>query len=111
VVLTFEAKTGKLTFQDLLPNVPGGSPMDAELKRFIAGYSDRDRPPHRRTDPRRSEVSCTNCRGNVSVTLRVQARHHEYAARAGVNLVNEIFNYLKEFHTEYMWANFDVSRE
>lgn len=111
VAVTFEAKTGRLTFRDLLPNVGRGSPMDAELKRFVASHSDRDRPPHRRTDPRRAEVSCTNRRGRVSVALHVKARHYEYAARAGVNLVNEIFNYLKESHAEYMWANFDVSRE
>lgn len=111
MTLTFETKTGRLTFRNLLPNVVHGSAMEAELKRFIASHSDRHRPPHRRTDPRRAEVSCTNRRGSISVTLRVKAGHYEYAVRAGVNLVNEIFNYLKESHAEYMWVNFDASQE
>jgi len=111
--LEFSVDTGKsaLTFKQLLPNVPSKSPMYLELRRFIKSRSDLDLPVHRRIDPRRAEVVCTNRNGSVSITLRVKKSQYAYGLNRLVNLVHELFVQLNDVHPDYMCENFDVPQE
>ncbi len=100
-----------LLFRRLLPGVPAGSTMYAELKRFIAERHDRALPDHRRIDRRRAEVTCTNRGGFVSISLQVKNNQYAYGVNRIVNLVHELFVHLRDAHPEYLVENFDVPQE
>jgi hypothetical protein len=100
-----------LRFRRLLPGVPAGSKMYAELKSFIRQRHDRELPDHRRIDRRRAEVSCTNRGGFVSVSLKVKNNQYAYGVNRVVNLVHELFIHLRDAYPEYMAENFDVPQE
>lgn len=100
-----------LRFKQLLPGVPAQSPLYAELKSFIEQRHDRALPEHRRIDRRRAEVSCANRGGAVSVSLRVKNNQYAYGVNRLVNLVHELFLFLRESQPEYLVENFDVPQE
>ena len=105
-----EAK-GVLRFKQLLPGMPARSAHYAELKRFVEHRHDRALPEHRRIDRRRAEVSCSNRNGFVSVSLKVKNNQYVYGVNRIVNLVHEVFLYLRESHPEYLVENFNVPQE
>jgi hypothetical protein len=109
--LVVDAVKGELRFKQLLPGIPAKSPLYAELKSFIQYRHDRDLPEHRRIDPKRAEVSCTNRGGLVSISLKVKNNQYEYGVNRIVNLVHELFLHLREAHPEYLVENFDVPQE
>jgi hypothetical protein len=100
-----------LRFKQLLPGVPAQSPLYAELKNFIEQRHDRALPEHRRIDRKRAEVSCANRGGAISVSLRVKNNQYAYGVNRLVNLVHELFLFLRESHPEYLVENFDVPQE
>lgn len=100
-----------LRFKQLLPGVLAGSELNTELKSFVEGRHDRELPEHRRVDRRRAQVSCTNRKGFVSVSLKVKNNQYAYGVNRIVNLVHELFLYLRETHPEYLVENFDVPQE
>jgi hypothetical protein len=108
-----------LTFLELLPNVPHRSAMDRAFREFVRERSSDALPDHRRIDPRRVALSCTNRGGNLSVALALRRRgatrereDWAYAARKGVSLVNEIFQgFLRGPYYEYMVQNFGEPEE
>lgn len=109
--LIADTAKGELWFKKLLPGVPAKSPLYAELKSFIHYRHDRDLPEHRRIDPKRAEVSCTNRGGTVSISLKVKNNQYEYGANRIVNLVHELFLHLREAHPDYLVENFNVPQE
>lgn len=103
---------GTLTFRDLLPDVPYPSALDRELRRFVAERSQGSRPPHRRIDPERLRVRCSNRRGSVSLVATCVDGDWEQAVRKTISLVNEIFlGFLSGPWEEYMVATFSASQE
>jgi hypothetical protein len=100
-----------LRFRRLLPCVPARSTMYAELKRFVHERHDPDLPAHRRIDRRRAEVSCSNRGGFVSLSLRVKNHQYAYGVNRIVNLVHELFVYLRNAFPDYLVENFDVPQE
>jgi hypothetical protein len=100
-----------LRFQQILPGVPAGSPLYAELKGFIADRHDRKLPEHRRVDRRWATASCTSRAGSVSISLAVQPDQYAYGANRIVNLVHELFVYLRDTCPEYLAENFDVRED
>jgi hypothetical protein len=100
-----------LRFKQLLPGMPANSKMYVELKFFIQQRHDRGLPLHRRIDQKRAEVSCTNRGGFVSVSLKVKNNQYAYGVNRIVNLVHELFLYLRETHPEYLMENFDAPQE
>ena len=114
-----DARARRLTFADLLPDVPARSGMDRALRAFLRERSSAALPEHRRIDARRLQLRCVNRGGSVSVTLALRrrggAREREdwgYAARKGVSLVNEIFHgFLRGPYYEYMVRNFGEPEE
>lgn len=113
-----DPESRRLTFLELLPNVPHRSAMDRAFREFVRGRSSENLPEHRRIDSRRVAVSCTNRGGRVSVALALRRRGAKeredwaYAARKGVSLVNEIFQgFLRGPYYEYMVQNFGEPEE
>jgi hypothetical protein len=114
-----DPRAKRLTFSDVLPNVPRRSAMDRAFREWVRDRLSDRLPEHRRIDPRRVAVACTNRGGSVSVALALRrgsaAREREdweYAARKGVSLVNEIFHgFLRGPYYEYMVRNFGEPEE
>jgi hypothetical protein len=100
-----------LRFKQLLPGIPASSAMYAELKGFVRQRHDQELPDHRRIDRKRAEVSCTNRGGSVSLSLKVKRNQYAYGVNRIVNLVHELFIYLRDSHPEYLLENFDVPQE
>lgn len=109
--LIVDTAKGELRFKQLLPGVPAKSPLYAELKSFVQYRHDRDLPEHRRIDPKRAELACTNRGGLVSISLKVKNKEYEYGVNRIVNLVHELFLHLRESQPEYLVENFDVPQE
>jgi hypothetical protein len=89
--LVVDAAGGTLTFPLLLPGIPRDSPMYREFKAFLDERRGPEVPPHRRIDPSKALVTCTNRAGNISLTLKLQAGDFDYGARKIIFLVDEIF--------------------
>src|SRR5262245_41408548 len=70
--MTYDPKTGALTFKDLLPAAGVRSPIVAELQRLIVERTARDGLEHRRIDPRRARVECSTSRGRTSLVFTVR---------------------------------------
>src|SRR5262245_50524889 len=106
--LAVDTSKHTLRFKELLPEIPIRSAMYADLKSFIERRHDTDLPEHRRIDRKRAEVSCTNRRGRVSVSLKVKKNQYAYGVNRIVNLAHELFLHLRERRPEYLMENFDV---
>ena len=100
-----------LGFRRLLPGVPASSTLYAELKDFIRERHDRELPAHRRIDPGRAEVSCSNRGGFVSISLKVKRNQYAYGTNRIVNLAHELFVHLRNTYPDYLVENFDVPQE
>jgi hypothetical protein len=100
-----------LRFRQLLPQVPATSTMYADVKQFLSERHDSRLPPHRRVDRRRAEVSCSNWRGAVSLSLDVKSGKYAYGVNRIVNVVHELFVHLRDAYPDYLVENFDVSPE
>ena len=109
--LVVDAAKQVLRFKGLLPGMASDSPQYAELKQFLRERQDPDLPEHRRIDPKRAEVSCVNRSGTVSISLKVKKNDYAYGVNRIVNLVHELFVYLRNAHPDYLVENFDVPQE
>ena len=103
--ITFDPATRTLTYVDLLPDVPGRSPMDRDLRRFVASRESPALLDHRRLDRRRIDVTIRNRGARVSIAFRLKAAHVEYGVRKSVNLVHEIFT---DFLGDARFASYQV---
>jgi hypothetical protein len=109
--LSADTKKNELRFKRLLPGIPAGSAMYAELKNFIEQRHDTRLPNHRRIDRKRAEVSCFNRGGFVSISLKVKNNQYAYGVNRIVNLAHELFLRLRDAHPDYLAEYFDVSQE
>ena len=102
-----------LTFRRLLRDMPAKSQMYSEFKSYIKQRSSGDLPEHRRIDPQRVAVKCSNRQGDVSVTLSIKGNATEYGVRKAVNLISDLFQDLLHESTyyEYMAEHFDMPEE
>lgn len=101
----------ELRFKQLLPGVTAGSELSVELKNFFLQKHDPDLPEHRRIDRNKAEVSTSRRGGFVSLALKVKGQEYAYGVNKIVNLVHELFVYLREVHPDYLVENFDVPQE
>jgi hypothetical protein len=88
--LTFEEKTGALSFDDLA-EVEAGSDVDQAVRAFVKEFISTERVEHRRADPKRVAVTCSLRRGKLAIRFRSKDGDFEYAANRAVNCVNELF--------------------
>ena len=110
--LTFDAQRGALSFRKLLPGIPAGSQLEAELKAFIDSLSSEDRPEHRRMDRSRLTLRYSNLRGTVTLTFRILGKDCEYGVRKALMIVNEVFlSFLNVRFPEYMVEKFKLPED
>jgi len=109
--LNVDTKSGILKFKDLLPNVPGNSPLHSDLKRFLRERTIGALPKHRRIDKSRAELLCRNNAGKITIALKVRNNQYRYGLNKIVNLVHELFVHLNDAHVDYMRDSFDAPQE
>lgn len=112
--LTVDARRKTLSFNNMLPNVPADSELNASLKALVklrSSISNKKKeegdPEHRQLDPRRVSIRYSNRRGQVSLIFAVAGNEYQYAIHKALNLVNEIFVGLLNAHfPEYLARHF-----
>ncbi len=109
--LIFDGKNDALTFKDCFPNVPARSELDGGIKDFLKERSNPKLRPHRRIDPKRAVVACTNRSGKVSLRIKVQRNQYAYATKKLVTLLHETFLMIDQCFTEYLYEHFDLPEE
>jgi hypothetical protein len=110
VTITYEPKSGALTFRHLLPGLRRSSAL-ADVTELIDDRNRRSVPGHKRVDGRRAQISWFIARGGLSLTVTVKGRHHEYGVRRGLNLVNDLFVLLHASYPDYLTEHFGLPAE
>ena len=112
--LRYDETRDALTCVDLLPDVPRGSRLYRELRQFLTERSDDkggSLPKHRLVDAKRAHVSLKSRGGNLSVVLQCKNHQRTYGVRRLLNLVHEIFVFLRASHEDYLWRHFQLPQE
>jgi len=109
--LSVELTKRRLRFDRLLPALPAGSPLLADLRKFLEERHGDSLPEHRRIDPTRARASAVNRRGTVSIAVEVADDQVAYGVNRAVNLVHELFVHLRDAWPEYLMEHFDASLE
>lgn len=65
--------------------------MDLSYRRFLQEMQSRERPAHRRIEPRKVTLQCANRRGEFSVTLHVRDGDYTYATRKLIAVIDESY--------------------
>ena len=107
----FDGKKGVLTFKDCLPHVSAKSDLYGGIRDFVKARSDSKLRAHRRIDPKRAVVSCSNRGGKVSLTIDVKRNQYKYGTKKLVNLLHETFLMIDQCFTEYLHEHFDLPEE
>jgi hypothetical protein len=111
--LVYTDKPACLVFKRLLQDMPAQSDMYRQFKSYMKERSSENLPAHRRIDPERVQLRCSNRLGDVNVTLGIQGQNHEYATRRAINLLTDLFlDLLTEspFY-EFMEEHFDMPED
>ncbi len=111
MLLSVDTVADVLRFQRLLPGLPADSPLYSELKMFLRDRHSLVLPAHRRVDRRRAELSCSNRGGVVSLMLKIKSNQYAYGVNRVVNMVHELFVYLRNGHPDYLVESFDAPQE
>ncbi len=109
--LVFDAEKDSLTFKDCFPHVPARSEMYGGIRDFLKERSNSKLRAHRRIDPKRAVVACSNRSGKVSLSVEVKRNQYTYATKKLVNLLHETFLMLDQCFTEYLYEHFDLPEE
>jgi len=89
--LTVDTRTTTLRMPVVLPEIPAKSEMYRELRQFVQEQQAEERVAHRRIDPAKTAVRCSNRAGNVGLTMHAVDGDLEYAIRKLIGLVQEIY--------------------
>jgi hypothetical protein len=107
----FDARRGVLAFDTLFPGIAAASALAFGLAAIVRERTSPRVPPHKRLDGRRARAAGAARRGNWGLRVTVRGRNHEYAVRHALNLINELFLFLRESHPEYLVQHFGLSPE
>jgi hypothetical protein len=102
MTITYEPKSRRLSFRNLLPRVRRFPGLLAQLKHVLDEHATRAVPAHRRIDGRRARVTGSTRRGAFSIALQVRGPHEAYAVQRSLNLVNQLFLVLHASYPEYL---------
>ena len=105
----FDPRANTLTFPALLPEL--GKAAAADVATVIGSLARRDTPAHKRLDARRARITGAIRRGALTLDVRIRGGNQEYAVKAVLNVINEIFVRLQERHPEYLIEQFGMSTE
>ena len=109
--LVLDPKKQQLVVSDLLPAIEHRSFIDSDLRRFIAGRTDTNLPAHRRLDTDLVTLVYSNRNQNVSLVMRTGTGQYEYAIKALLTTLNDLFAHLHLNHVEYLQRHFGVPEE
>ncbi len=109
--LVLDPKKGELVVKNLLPSIENHSFIDSDLRRFIANRTDTKLPRHRRLDADLVTLTYTNRKRSVSLVMRADEHQTEYAIKALLRTLNDLFAYLHLYHIDYLHRNFAVPEE
>ena len=87
--VVLDAHRHTIRFPTLLPDAD--SSMCRELGEFLKSRHSRNLPEHRRIDPRKASIRCSNRGGGIAVSLTVKGGDYAYGTRKLIHVVNEIF--------------------
>jgi len=108
----FDRKRSALSFRKLLPGVPVGSQIEAELKDFIRSLASEDRLEHRRVDRRRVQIAYVNKNDCVALTFLIAGGDYDYGVPKAINVVNEVFlTFMNVRFPEYMIEKFKLPED
>ncbi|MBZ5559980.1 MAG: hypothetical protein LAO77_22190 [Acidobacteriia bacterium] len=102
MTITYDPKSRRLSFRNLLPRVGRYPGLRARLKHVLDEHTTRAVPAHRRIDGRRARVTGSIRRGAFSIALHVRGPHEAYAVQRSLNLVNQLFLLLHANYPEYL---------
>ena len=105
---TFDRR-GILSFPALQPQASPA--IVSEMKARVAARSTAAVPAHKRIDARRARLACTIRKGDVSLSVEIRGRNHDYAVSKTLNLVNDMFVALHEAYPDYLVQHFGISQE
>jgi len=108
--LTVNVRAKTLRIPVVLPEVPAKSAMYREFRQFVRERQIAERREHRRIDPAKAQVRCSNRAGNIGLTVTALDGDLEYSLRKLIHLVQEIymvFLYDGRYY-DYMIAVFDL---
>jgi hypothetical protein len=103
--VVFDRTRRTLSFVDMLPAIPARSPMDRDLRAFVAVRTTTAVPEHRRVDRRRVQVSVVNRGGAASLVFVFRTRDVAYAVRKAVHLAHDI---LQDFLNDGRYVQYNV---
>jgi hypothetical protein len=107
----FDPRSRALSFPALLPGVGGTPGLPGDLKAIVAARSHRNLPAHKRVDARRARLTTTVRHGDLSLSVTIRGANHEYAVKAALGLINDLFLRLHESWPEYLVERFGMSTE
>ncbi len=87
----FDATRASLRLPCVLPQVPAGSAMYRDFKRWLRERQSPSLPEHRRYDASRLRLKTYNRGGEIALTAYILNGDTEYAVRKLVDLVNEVY--------------------
>jgi hypothetical protein len=105
----FDQRANTLTFPALLPAL--GTIAAADMAAVVRSLTTRGTPAHQRLDGRRATITGASRKGAFTLSVRIRGANHEYAVKAAMNLINQIFVTLQERHPEYLIERFGMSAE
>ena len=105
----FDSRAKTLAFPALLPRLSKAGATD--IAAVVRSITQRDAPAHKRIDGRRASISGAIRKGAFGVSVSIRGTNHDYAVKAALNLINEIFVTLQERHPEYLIEHFGMSPE
>lgn len=109
--LQYEAKSGTLTFLNVLPNIGGRSSLARALRVFVGERAAGSLPPHRRIDPKRAVASAFVEQGTMRLRVVAKRGHHGYGVNRVVNLMHEVHVHLQSYYPEYLWENYGLPQD
>jgi len=105
----FDSRANTLAFPTLLPHLSKAAAADTAA--VVRSITQRETPAHKRTDGRRARITGAIRKGAFAVSVSIRGTNHDYAVKAALNLINEIFVTLQERHPEYLIEHFGMSPE
>ena len=98
--LEFDAEKDSLTFKDCFPHVPARSEMYGGLKDFLKERSNSNLRAHRRIDPARAVITCSNRAGKVSVSVNVKRNQYNYCTKKPPTFLHDTLLTVRQCFTE-----------
>ena len=109
VAAVHDSRSRTLTFPAVFPHADAH--VASDVRALVSARSTRQLPSHKRIDGRRARVTISNREGHLTLRVAVRGANEDYAVRAALNLINDLFVALHEHHPDYLVRQFGFSGE